>query len=385
MVRLRLAQGPCFHPWVFRRQIKHLPAGLVDGEEVIVATAGGEPLARGFYHSSSQIAVRLLTSDPSERLDEEFLRRRLEAAAALRRDVLGLERQTDAWRVVHSEADGLSGLIVDRYGGLLVVELFSRGFFERRRLVEKLLLELFPGATVRFQVDALAGEREGMALSAAEAAAGGVVEIRESKMRFLVDPAGHKTGFFLDQRENRQRFAALVRGRKVLDAFCYTGGFAIAASTLGKAARVVAVDLDEEAVAQGRRNAQLNRTEIEWLHADVFKYLRHQRHAVEPFDAMVIDPPKWALARDRLEEAERRYIDVNTYALRALRPGGILLTCSCSGLISEETFLRLLRHAATLAERRLQLLHIGGAAADHPVAIHCPESRYLKAVLGRVL
>ena len=206
----------------------------------------------------------------------------------------------------------------------------------------------------------------------------------EGKMRFLVSTAGHKTGFFLDQRENRARFSSFVRGKKVLDACCYTGAFSISARTIGKARRVVAVDLDEVSIAQAKRNAELNRASIEFIHQDAFEFLRNQRHAAEPFEAIVVDPPKWATGRERLDDAERRYVDINTYACRAIAPGGILLTCSCSGLVSEEKFLRNVRHAAELAGRELDIIHIGGAAADHPVSIHCPESRYLKAVLARV-
>ncbi|MBN1442607.1 MAG: class I SAM-dependent rRNA methyltransferase [Planctomycetes bacterium] len=389
VIRLRRQfRGGGIHPWVFRRAIRRPPAGLRDGDEVLIVSADAVPVGRGFYHGESTIAVRILSSDPEERLGAEFLRGRLERAASLRRDVLQLDRQTDAYRVVHAEGDGLSGLVVDRYGDLLVVELFSKGFFLRRDLIREILLDLFPGSRCVFRVEPVAGERERMQLpapSTAESEDAGEVEIREAKLRFLVSPGGHKTGFFLDQRDNRRRFAALVKGKKVLDAFSYTGGFAIAARTRGKAARVAAVDLDEKAVAQGRRNCRLNRAEIEWTHADAFRYLRNQRHAVEPFDAICVDPPKWALDRKSLDDAERKYLDINTYALRALRRGGVLLTCSCSGLVSEEWFLRILHRAAADAGRSLQVFLVAGAAGDHPVDIHCPESRYLKAVFARAL
>jgi len=204
-------------------------------------------------------------------------------------------------------------------------------------------------------------------------------------MRFLVRPTGHKTGFFLDQRDNRARLATLVRGKKFLDAFAYTGAFGVAAVTRGKAAQVVAVDLDEDAVAQGRRNADLNNAPIEWLHEDVFRYLKGQRHAVAPFDVISLDPPKWASDRGEVDAAGAKYVDLNVYAMRALRPGGLLLTCCCSGPVSERKFLEFLHRAAAVADRRLEIFHLGGAAGDHPLDVHCPESRYLKAVFGRVL
>ncbi len=384
VVHLRTSRPEHYHPLIYRRQVADFPNRLAHGAEVLVVSSQGHPLGRGFFHGRSQIAVRLLTWDVTERLDEEFLRQKLSAAVSLRRDLLRLDRTSNAWRAVHAEGDGLSGLIVDRYDELVVAQLYSRAFYERRETIRKILLELFPESRVIFSADTTSSRHEGFDVPEPE---GGPeeIEINEGKMRFLVSTRGHKTGFFLDQRENRKLFASMVRGRKVLDVCCYTGAFAIAARTLGKARRVVAVDLDEKAIAQAKRNAQLNRASIEFVHQDGFEYLRNQRHAAEPFDAIVVDPPKWATSRDRLEQAERRYVDINTYAFRAVARGGLVLTCSCSGLVSEEKFLRNLRHSAELAGRNLEILHIGGAGADHPVSIHCPESRYLKAVLARVV
>ncbi|HLU48808.1 MAG TPA: class I SAM-dependent rRNA methyltransferase [Planctomycetota bacterium] len=387
-VVLRSASERQSHPWIFRRTVKQVSGEPRDGDEVLVTSSAGFPIGRGFWHGRSNIAVRLISHDPDLALDEHFLRERLARAVALRRDLLGLERRTDAYRVVHSEGDGLSGLVVDRYASLVVLEFYSAGFFRRRELLRELFIELFGDVRVVFKVASVASDREGLPADIDEdsGSLGDVeTEITENKMRFLVRPTGHKTGFFLDQRENRERWAGLVRGAKVLDAFAYTGGFAIAARTLGRAREVVAVDLDEEAVEQGRRNARLNRADIDWRHEDAFRFLRNHRHAVERFDAISVDPPKWATDRRDLETAGRRYIDVNTYAIEALRPGGLLVSSSCSGLISPEAFLGFLRRAAERAGRELQLVHFGGAAGDHPVAIHCPETRYLKVAFARVL
>jgi 23S rRNA (cytosine1962-C5)-methyltransferase len=386
-VTLRSSRDTQFHPWVYRRQVGAAPRGLAHGDEVVVVSSRGDPLGRGFWHGTSQIAVRLMTRDVMRKLNGGFLREKLEIAVSLRRDVLKLDKKTNAWRVVHGEGDGLSGLVVDRYDEMLVVQIFSRAFWERRRVVELLLLELFPGSHIVIRVDPSSARHEGIDTREQERLdeeGAWECEVRESKMRFLVSTAGHKTGFFIDQRENRERFAGFVRGKKVLDVCCYTGAFSIAARTLGKARRVVAVDLDENAIEQAKRNAELNHASIEFIHQDAFQFLRNQRHAAEPFEAIVVDPPKWATSRDRLDEAERRYVDINTYACRAIAPGGLLLTCSCSGLVSEEKFLRTLRHAAELARRDLEIIHIGGASPDHPVSVHCPESRYLKAVFARV-
>ncbi len=386
-VTLRSSRVSQFHPWVYRRQIARAPRGLAHGDEVVVVSSRGDPLGRGFWHGVSQIAVRVMTRDVTRQLNGGFLREKIENAVSLRRDFLRLEKKTDAWRVVHGEGDGLSGLVVDRYGQMLVVQIFSRAFWERRRLIEHLLLDVFPGSQIVLRVDPSSARHEGIDTREQERLdqeGAWESEVREGKMRFLVSTSGHKTGFFLDQRQNRERFAGFVRGKKVLDACCYTGAFSVAARTIGRARRVVAVDLDEKAIVQAKRNAELNHASIEFVHQDAFEFLRNQRHAAEPFEAIVVDPPKWATSRDRLEDAERRYVDINTYACRAIAPGGLLLTCSCSGLVSEEKFLRTLRHAAELAGRDLEIVHIGGAAEDHPISVHCPESRYLKAVFARV-
>src|SRR6266540_7053886 len=258
------------HPWVYRRMLKETSPGLVDGEEVQVLLRDGTPAGRGFYHGRSMIAVRVLSRDADRPLDAAFFRERIGRAVALRREALGLGRSTDSFRVIHSEGDGLSGLIVDRFASVLVVEYFSLAMHRRHGLIRDLLLESFPDSEVVWRVDADIAQREGIPPAPEPPAR--AVEIRENKMRFLVRPGGgHKTGFFCDQRENRERFAALVRGRKVLDAFCYTGAFGIAARTAGKARQVVGVDLDENALAVARENGSLNRAEIEWIHADAFK------------------------------------------------------------------------------------------------------------------
>ena len=373
------------HPWIFRRMFKSFPPGLRDGDEVVVLASDGEPVGRGFYHGRSQIAVRIMTADAQRDLDADFLRERLEIAQALRVETLRLERVTDSWRVVHGEGDGLGGLVIDKFNDLLVIQPYSYAFHRRRKELGGILEEMFPGHRQVIKPPSVAARREGIPEYQPPAAGQEMeAEIVEHKMRLLVNPSGHKTGFFLDQRENRARLVTMVRGRKVLDGCCYTGAMSIAARTLGKAGKVVGVDLDEEALAMAKRNEKLNRARIDWVHEDIFHYLKRQRHAVEPFEVIIIDPPKWARERDRFEEAERRYLDVNKLAMQALAPGGILLTCSCSGMLPEEHFLRILQHAAELSGRDFRIFHKSGAASDHPVSSHCPESSYLKAVFGRV-
>jgi 23S rRNA (cytosine1962-C5)-methyltransferase len=388
VVRLRAAATAQHHPWIFRRTLRSVDGTPADGEEVVVVNAEGLPIGRGLYHRRSNIAVRFLSSDPLRAFDEEFFRERIVRAVALRREILRLDRHTDAYRLVHAESDGLSGLIVDRYRDLLVAEFFSVALYQRRELLRALLTEQFPDSRVVFKLPAAASDLEGLPqhVSAEETIPEDAeTEITEAKMRFLVRPSGHKTGFFLDQRENRARWAELVRGARVLDTFAYTGGFAVAARTIGHARQVVAVDLDEKAVELGRRNARLNRAEIEWIHEDAFRYLKNQRHAVEPWDAISVDPPKWVFARTEVEEAGRKYIDINQYAIAALKRGGLLATFSCSGLVSPELFFGFVRRAALRLGRDLQVIHEGGAASDHPVSVACPETRYLKAIFARVI
>jgi 23S rRNA (cytosine1962-C5)-methyltransferase len=221
---------------------------------------------------------------------------------------------------------------------------------------------------------------------AANRGAPGSVTIREHGLRYRVDPtSGHKTGFFCDQRENRLRLARLCRGARVLDLCCYSGGFGLCARKLGAAAEVTSVDLDEAAVALARENANLNQARIDLVQADAFIYLRQMLELRRQYDVVVLDPPKLAPTRDSREEALRKYHDLNALGMQVVPPGGILLTCSCSGLISPDVFRETVCAAARRAGRTLQLFDQSGAAPDHPVRMNCPESAYLKALWFRVL
>jgi 23S rRNA (cytosine1962-C5)-methyltransferase len=246
----------------------------------------------------------------------------------------------------------------------------------------------------------LVAEREGIRLAApprpsdakpadarpaARQAGENSVIIREHGIRYRVDfVGGHKTGFFCDQRDNRRRLSALCRDACVLDLCCYSGGFGLCAKLLGRAREVTSVDLDEAAIALARENANLNQARIEQVQADVFPYLRQMIANRRTFDVVVLDPPKLALSRGGLAEALAKYYDMNVLALQVVRPGGLLLTCSCSGLVSRHDFLDCVQRAARRGDRRLQLLEYAGAAADHPVALDCPETAYLKGLWLRV-
>ncbi|MBI4566578.1 MAG: class I SAM-dependent rRNA methyltransferase [Planctomycetes bacterium] len=378
-VRLRVG-GARGHLFFYRKMVHPPEPPIPPGVLVDVVDRENVFVGRAFYNPRSQIALRLLSMNPEEPAGDEFFRRKLHTAVALRHDVLRLPEVTDAYRVCHSEGDGLSGLVVDRLGPVLSIELFSIGFFKMLDRLQGWLLELFPGARFSARAAPEVARIEGFRLPPPEPIEG--VTVREYGVEYRVDFAhGHKTGFFCDQRENRREASRLAKGRDVLDLCTYTGGFALSASKAG-ARRVVGVDLDEMALEVARRNARLNRVKVDFLHADLFNYLRQ---AKEKFDVVILDPPKQAPSREDLPKARRAYHDMNALAMKVVAPGGFLVSCSCSGLVGEEEFLELLRRAARIADREVQILRVAGAGPDHPVSSLYPEGRYLKAVFGRLL
>jgi 23S rRNA (cytosine1962-C5)-methyltransferase len=312
--------------------------------------------------------------------------------------VLGLDAVSDAYRLVHSEADGLSGLVVDRFGETIVIEFFAAGMFRQREAIKAALLGLFPDSRFYWFAEEHVGKQESFDCRPPEPPPPDT--ITEHGLRFRVAPGGkHKTGFFLDQRDNRRQLAGYCRGKRVLDLCCNTGGFAVYARALGEAAEVVGVDLDESAIELAKGNANLNRAPVRFIQADLFSWLRDvlpnireggggNPGGVAPtdrrFDVVVLDPAKMTRDREAVDQALRKYLDMNKLALQAVAPGGVFLTCSCTGLVSEADFLEMLRRAAWQAGRTVQVFDVGGAAPDHPFLIHAPEGRYLKAVYCRV-
>lgn len=390
MYDLVLRGGPPVHPYVFNKRVLRADRRVRDGDVVRLLTREEQPCGYGFAHSRSLVAVRVLSYDPEVVPDEAWLEQRVRSAEALRRDLLRLPAVTDAWRSVNAEGDGLSGLVVDRYGDVAVVGLFSLGWFRRADEVVRTLKQVLGVKDVVLRADAKTEQQEGFQAPAPGRVARRVVReqsVGGHDVRYEVDPVGgHKTGFFLDQRENRARLAALAQGRSVFDGMTYTGGFALAAAKAG-ARSVRGMDLDEDAVAQARKNAALNGLApqggtVRFDHGDVFDALRAYvagPEAERP-EVLVVDPAKWARDRAGLGAALAKYRDLNRLAMQAVKPGGVVLTCSCSGLVSEETFLGVLRDAALDVKREVRLLTVSGAGADHPVAGAFPEGRYLKAV-----
>lgn len=356
---------------------------IAPGSVVEVEDRDGQWVGRGFYNGHSRISLRILTSDPAEVIDETFFARRIERCVALRRQMLNLDAISDAYRLVHSEGDEMSGLVVDRFGDLIVLEFFAAGMYRFREALQQALAGHFPSARFYWFAEEHVQKQESFDCRAPDPPAPGV--ITEQGVRFRVAPGSkHKTGFFLDQRENRKTLASFCQGKRVLDLCCNTGGFAVYAKALGGAEEVVGVDLDEQALALAKQNANLNQARVRFVQSDLFPWLRDTIANGERFDVVVLDPAKQTRDREEVDYALKRYLDMNRLAMQAVADGGIYLTCSCTGLISEEMFLETLRRAAWQAGRTLQILRISGAGADHPYFVHVQEGRYLKAVFARV-
>lgn len=384
------------HPWVYAGAIAVVEGEPDDGAEVAVHAHGGQFIARGWFNSRSRIRVRLYSWDPDQPLDATFLRSKLNRAISLRRDVLGLCGPRQACRLVYSEGDGLSGLTVDRYDDWLVLQFTALAMAQRRELLADLLQEIISCRGIYLRTERGIGQLEGLELQDGPLR-GDVpdapIEIEEKGVRYLVDIAeGQKTGFYLDQRENRNLVAGFTPGRRVLDAFCYSGGFSLASARAG-AAEVIGVDVSQPAIDLAKRNLALNfRSEsepmptppIRFVHAEVFDFLRELASEGERFDMVILDPPKFARTRSAIGVAMQGYRRLQTLAFRLLRPDGILVTCCCSGLITSDMLRDLLGQVSASCRRRVQLLAERGQPPDHPVSIACPQSAYLKCLIGRV-
>lgn len=370
------------HPWVFSGAIARVRGLPQPGDVVDLCSHTGEFLARGYHNSRSQIAVRILTWDQEQEIGPAFWRHRLSRAIA-RRDNLARDPATTAYRMVHAESDGLPGLIVDRYADWLVLQSLTLGVDRWKPVLGTLLMELVEPRGIHERSDVKVRAHEGLAPASGCLAGQSLNEeilIRENGLRFWVDLlGGQKTGFYLDQRENRRIVAAYCPGRLVLDAFSYTGAFGVYASAKG-AARVTHVDTSAEALRMARENLQLNDLghDHEFIQGDAFQVLREFRDAGRQFDLVVLDPPKFAFSRGQVPAATRGYKDINMLGMNLLRPGGILCTFSCSGLVSEALFQKVLFGASIDARRDVRIVERLGQGSDHPVLLTYPESAYLK-------
>ena len=374
------------HPWLFSGAIEKVSGKPAAGDTVEIKDASGKPLGRAAYSPKSQIRARMWTFDANEEVDAGFFRRRIERALALR-EALPARRHTNALRLVHGESDGLPGLIVDRYADVLVAQFLAAGVERWRDPILDALSELTAAEAIFERSDAEVRKLE--ALPARVGFARGNrnasrCPIVEHGLRFRVDvEQGQKTGFFLDQRENRQRVRELAAGREVLDGFCYTGGFSIAALA-GGARRITAIESSAPALEVARENLAANpfdAAKVQFVQGDVFAQLRALRDRAAQFQMVILDPPKFAPSAAQVKNAARAYKDINLLAFKLLAPGGLLATFSCSGGVSAELFQSIVAGAALDAGAPAKIIERFGAAADHPVALEFPEGEYLKGLL----
>ncbi len=379
------------HPWIFSGAIERTRGEIAPGGLVDVLDARGDWLARGYANPRSQIVVRILTWDRDEALGPDFWRGRLASAAAARAD-LAANPSTDSYRLVYAESDGLPGLIVDRYGDWLAVQFLTAGVEAQRELLIPLLADLFGPAGIVDRSDVAVRRQEGLPLRSGLAwgqPPPAALEIVENGHRFQTDLlGGQKTGFYLDQRENRRIVASHARGRRVLNAFSFTGAFGIYALAAG-AAHVTNLDSSHEALVGAEAALRMNGfdpdAQAEAIAGDVFQVLRAFRDEGRQFDLIILDPPKFALNKAELDGATRGYKDINLLGLKLLTPGGLLATFSCSGLVTPDLFQKIVFGASVDAGREAQIIAKLGQGADHPIRLSFPEGEYLKGLLCRAV
>jgi 23S rRNA (cytosine1962-C5)-methyltransferase len=378
------------HPWLFAGSVGRLEGRARPGDTVEVLADNLRPLGRAAYSPQSQIRARFWTFDPEESIDDAFFKRRI-AEAVARRQALPELRGQQGLRLIHAESDGLPGVIADQYGDTIVVQLTSAGADKWRKAIVAGLVKATGCTRVYERSDSDVRALEGL-----EPVTGWLygeardepLTIEENGVRLAVDFAGgHKTGFYLDQRDNRFLLGQLANGKDVLNCFCYTGGFSLQALS-GGAASVLSIDSSGPALAQAAANLALNpqfaADRAEWREADVFQALRDFRKAGRLFDLIVLDPPKFAPSASHAERAAKAYKDINILGCRLLKPGGLLMTYSCSGGIGLELFQKIVAGAALDAGRMARIVRRLAGAADHPVALNFPEGEYLKGLLIQV-
>jgi 23S rRNA (cytosine1962-C5)-methyltransferase len=376
------------HPWVLDSAIDRIDGTAADGDVVDLFSDKGKFVARGIFNGRSRIRVRLYTWNGGELLDDAFWRRRLEAAIGFRRQ-LGYDDPQGAARLIFSEGDGLSGLVVDRYADYLAIQVTALAMAVRLPQIVPMLVELTQPRGIVLRTERGISRIEGIDLRDGphwgEMPDGPLVVV-DHGLRYELDLAeGQKTGLYLDQRENRVAAARYFRGRRVLDMFCYSGGFALAASALGGAREVLGVDTSQRAVDLAAANARRNGlNNVHFQRGDGFQTMESLVESGERFGAVVLDPPKFARSRRAVDEALRAYHWLNRLGVGLLEPGGILVTCSCSGHVTREDFLYMLVGVAQHTGRDIQILEQRGASPDHPVSATCLESEYLKCFVCRV-
>ncbi|WP_024550624.1 23S rRNA (cytosine(1962)-C(5))-methyltransferase RlmI [Siccibacter turicensis] len=394
-VRLVLAKGReksllRRHPWVFSGAVTRLEGKAGLGETVDIVDHQGKWLARGAYSPASQIRARVWTFNRDETIDIDFFTRRLQQAQQWR-DWLAAQDGLDSYRLIAGESDGLPGVTIDRFGNFLVLQLLSAGAEYQRPALLSALGNLYPECAIYDRSDVAVRKKEGMELTQGPISGElppDLLPIEEHGMKLLVDiKAGHKTGYYLDQRDSRFATRRYVKDKRVLNCFSYTGGFAVSA-LMGGCREVVSVDTSQEALDIARKNVELNQLDLskaDFVRDDVFKLLRKYRDAGETFDVIIMDPPKFVENKNQLMGACRGYKDINMLAIQLLNPGGVLMTFSCSGLMTTDLFQKIIADAAVDAGRDVQFIEQFRQAADHPVIAPYPEGLYLKGFACRVM
>ncbi|WJG07860.1 class I SAM-dependent methyltransferase [Aliiglaciecola sp. LCG003] len=376
------------HPWIFASAIQEFKGTVRSGDTVDILDSNNQFLARGAWSPKSQIQARVWTFDKNEIIDNGFFRRRIEQAIALRTPIIAKHGLT-GYRIVAAESDGLPGITIDKYADVIVCQLLSAGAEKHRAKILWALTKCFPDCSVLERSDVAVREKEGLP-QLTQVLHGDVpdeVVIEENGIKIIVDlNKGHKTGFYLDQRDNRQIAASYAKDKEVLNCFCYTGTFSSYALTMG-AKSVVNLDVSDNALATAKRNMEINQLPLEkaeFVNQDVFQALREYRDAGRKFDMIILDPPKFVDSKASLNRACRGYKDINMLAMQILNPGGLLFTFSCSGLLSSDLFQKVVADAALDANRTMHFLQRLGQAPDHPVASNYPEGFYLKGFVCRV-
>jgi 23S rRNA (cytosine1962-C5)-methyltransferase len=378
------------HAWIFSGALQQAPRWVEAGGVLDVKSATGQFVARGYYNPQTDIAIRILTRNAEENIDVAFLRQRIRAAIELR-SVFD-PTITNAYRLIHSEGDGLPGVVVDRFGDILVVQIQTAGMEQLCAPFVEALQQETQASGILLRNDSTARRREGLEVEEPVVVAGEVpaqVTIRENGVQFHVDPwHGQKTGFFLDQRDKREALRKYAAGKRILNCFSYTGGFSVYAALMSPETRVTSVDVSAPAIDMARQHFVLNGLSPdahEFVTADVFDYLEEAQRNGELFDIVVLDPPAFAKSKGARSQALKAYRRLNTLGMQVLRPGGILLSCSCSGVVSMNDLSAILSQSAQRWHRTVQVLETYTHGVDHRISPAMPETAYLKAVFCRVL
>ncbi|HGM6996317.1 23S rRNA (cytosine(1962)-C(5))-methyltransferase RlmI [Serratia ureilytica] len=394
-VRLFLAKGReksllRRHPWVFSGAVQRVEGKALSGETIDILDSQGKWLARGAYSPESQIRARVWTFQQDEEVNIDFFIRRLQQAQSWR-DWVAQRDGLDGYRLIAGESDGLPGITIDRFQNFLVLQLLSAGAEYQRPALLSALQHCYPECSIYDRSDVAVRKKEGLPLAQGPVLGDlppELLPITEHGMKLLVDiQQGHKTGFYLDQRDSRLAARNYSAGHRVLNCFSYTGAFAVSA-LMGGCAQVISVDTSQAALDIARQNVELNKLDLnkaEFVRDDVFQLLRNYRAQGEKFDLIIMDPPKFVENKNQLASACRGYKDINMLALQLLNPGGILLSFSCSGLMPTDLFQKILADAAVDAGRDVQFIEQFRQAADHPVIATYPEGLYLKGFACRVM